>query len=123
MFEAGSKSILPAYRGEMVARVIKRRSIKLVGIVESCDKGLVTMYQPPFCVYGRRCFFFWSVNILLLASISSCGADYDTVIQGGRVIDPESGLDSVLNVGIREGQVSAISGGALDGSEVIDATG
>ena len=81
------------------------------------------MYQPPFCVYGRRYFFFWSVNILLLASISSCGADYDTVIQGGRVIDPESGLDSVLNVGIREGQVSAISGGALDGSEVIDATG
>jgi len=38
-------------------------------------------------------------------------------------MDPESGLDSVVNIGILEGQVRAISGDNLDGSRVIDATG
>ena len=51
---------------------------------------------------------------MLFASISACGVDYDTVIQGGRVMDPESGLDSVVNIGILEGQVRAISGDNLD---------
>ena len=81
------------------------------------------MYQPPFWIYSRRHLLFWSVSIVLFASISACGADYDTVIQGGRVMDPESGLDSVVNIGILEGQVRAISGDNLDGSRVIDATG
>ena len=81
------------------------------------------MYQPPFCIYSRRHLLFWSISIVLFASISACGADYDTVIQGGRVMDPESGLDSVVNIGILEGQVRAISGDNLDGSRVIDATG
>ena len=81
------------------------------------------MYQPPFWIYSRRHLLFWSVSIVLFAGISACGADYDTVIQGGRVMDPESGLDSVVNIGILEGQVRAISGDNLDGSQVIDATG
>jgi len=81
------------------------------------------MYQPPFWIYSRRHLLFWSVSIVLFAGISACGADYDTVIRGGRVMDPESGLDSVVNIGILEGQVRAISGDNLDGSRVIDATG
>ena len=81
------------------------------------------MYQPPFWIYSRRHLLFWSVSIVLFAGISACGADYDTVIQGGRVMDPESGLDSVVNIGILEGQVRAISGDNLDGNRVIDATG
>ena len=81
------------------------------------------MYQPPFWIYSRRHLLFWSVSIVLFAGISACGADYDTVIQGGRVMDPESGLDRVVNIGILEGQVRAISGDNLDGSRVIDATG
>ena len=81
------------------------------------------MYQPPFWICSRRHLLFWSVSIVLFAGISACGADYDTVIQGGRVMDPESGLDSVVNIGILEGQVRAISGDNLDGSRVIDATG
>ncbi len=34
---------------------------------------------------------------------------YDLVISGGRVIDPESGLDAVRNVGIRGGSIAAVS--------------
>jgi len=39
------------------------------------------------------------------------------------VIDPESKLDAVRNVGIRAGRIEAISDQALNGTRVIDATG
>jgi dihydroorotase len=48
-------------------------------------------------------------------------APFDLVIQGGRVMDPESGLDAVRNVGIRGGKVAAISAQPLRGLKTIDA--
>ena len=51
------------------------------------------------------------------------GAIYDLVIANGRVMDPESGLDGVRNVGITGGKIAAISGETLQGKERIDATG
>ncbi len=48
---------------------------------------------------------------------------YDVVIASGRVIDPESGLDAVRNVGITDGSVAAISDDQLHGHDEIDATG
>ena len=48
---------------------------------------------------------------------------YDVVIAGGRVIDPESGLDAVRNVGIRGGVVRAITPDSLAGRTRIDASG
>jgi dihydroorotase len=48
---------------------------------------------------------------------------YDLVISGGRVMDPESGLDAVRNVGISDGKIRAISAGTLQGRKTIDAKG
>lgn len=48
---------------------------------------------------------------------------YDVVIRGGRVIDPESGLDAVRNVAIAEGRVVAVSAEKLSGRVTIDADG
>ncbi|HEV2385993.1 MAG TPA: amidohydrolase family protein [Candidatus Acidoferrales bacterium] len=48
---------------------------------------------------------------------------YDVVIRGGRVMDPESGLDAIRNVGITGGTIRAISAQPLDGRTVIDAAG
>ncbi len=48
---------------------------------------------------------------------------YDVVVKGGRVMDPESGMDAIRNVGIRDGKIEAISENALDGDRVIDAGG
>jgi N-acyl-D-aspartate/D-glutamate deacylase len=48
---------------------------------------------------------------------------YDVVIVGGRVVDPESGLDAVQNVGIDGGKIRAISGAPLKGKQIIDAKG
>jgi N-acyl-D-aspartate/D-glutamate deacylase len=48
---------------------------------------------------------------------------YDVVILQGRVMDPESGLDAIRNVGISGGKIRAISRDALNGRETIDAKG
>jgi cytosine/adenosine deaminase-related metal-dependent hydrolase len=47
---------------------------------------------------------------------------HDLVLSGGRVIDPESGLDAVRDVGITGDTVREI-GSALTGSVTVDATG
>jgi N-acyl-D-glutamate deacylase len=50
-------------------------------------------------------------------------APFDLVLAGGRVIDPESGLDAVRHVGIRAGKIAAVSESPLPGKRVIDAKG
>ncbi len=47
----------------------------------------------------------------------------DVVIQNGRVIDPETGLDAVRNVAVQDGRIVAISEFPLEGDKVVDATG
>src|SRR5699024_4482193 len=49
-------------------------------------------------------------------------ASYDLVIVNGKVIDPESGLDAVRNIGIDDGKVVALSKDELNGKKQIDAT-
>jgi N-acyl-D-aspartate/D-glutamate deacylase len=61
------------------------------------------------------------VATLFLACARS--TPYDLVIANGRVMDPESGLDSVRNVGIRGGRIETLSASPLQGARVIDATG
>lgn len=48
---------------------------------------------------------------------------YDVVILNGRVIDPESELDAVRNLGVSDGVIKAITVGPLSGRTVIDAKG
>jgi N-acyl-D-glutamate deacylase len=48
---------------------------------------------------------------------------FDVVIANGRVIDPETRLDAVRNVGIKGGRIAAISDKELMGTKRIDATG
>ena len=48
---------------------------------------------------------------------------YDLVLEGGRVMDPETGLDAVRNVGIRDGKIARISSEALSGRRVVHAGG
>jgi N-acyl-D-aspartate/D-glutamate deacylase len=48
---------------------------------------------------------------------------YDVVLQGGRVMDPETGFDAVRNVGIRGDRIVDISAKALSGRDVVDVSG
>jgi len=66
-----------------------------------------------------------SVAVVLALMVAAPSAlpqtRYDLVLQGGRVMDPESGLDAVRNVGIQGGRVARIAVEPLAGARVIDA--
>jgi N-acyl-D-glutamate deacylase len=59
----------------------------------------------------------------LPAAAAQSPASYDLVIGKGRAIDPETGLDEVRWVGIRDGKIAAIASAPLDGKQVLDAAG
>lgn len=62
--------------------------------------------------------------LALAATISTAQAQtFDIVISNGRVIDPESGLDAIRNVGISADRIAAISEFDMAGGTIIDATG
>jgi len=48
---------------------------------------------------------------------------YDLAIMNGRVMDPETGLDAVRNVGVLNGEIVSISQQPIKGAKVIDAAG
>src|SRR5882672_9021125 len=62
-------------------------------------------------------------GMMLLATGSATEEFYDVVVLNGRVMDPESNLDAVRNLGIRGGKVQIITSKSLKGRTVINATG
>jgi N-acyl-D-aspartate/D-glutamate deacylase len=60
---------------------------------------------------------------LLLFSTIAAAQQYDLVLEGGRVMDPETGLDAVRNVGVRDGKIARVSSEALSGRRVVHASG
>src|SRR3984893_7509950 len=81
-----------------------------------------------FRMIGKRRPAAWVCGILgmavALAAISRGNAQtetFDVVIANGRVMDPESQLDAVRNVGITGGKIRAISRQTLTGKTVIEA--
>ncbi len=48
---------------------------------------------------------------------------YDLVLEGGLVVDPESGLEDVRNLGIIDGRIAAVSETPLTGDQRVDVSG
>ncbi len=63
--------------------------------------------------------------LLLLAGCATTSppGGYDVVLLGGRVMDPDTGLDAVRNVGIIGGHIAAVTTDTIAGRETIDARG
>ncbi len=64
-----------------------------------------------------------AASLLLPAAGARAQPPYDVAIVGGRVIDPETGLDAVRNVGVRGGLIAVVTEQDLDARTVIDARG
>lgn len=74
-----------------------------------------------------------AVTLVLFAATATFGSKarsnlaavegYDVAILNGRVMDPESGLDAVRNVGIRAGKIATISTSPLSAASTIEAKG
>jgi cytosine/adenosine deaminase-related metal-dependent hydrolase len=69
----------------------------------------------------RRLIFCLSL-LVWLTSIAAA-QHYDLVIEGGRVLDPETGLDAVRNIGVRDGKIVRVSSEALSGRRLVHAGG
>jgi N-acyl-D-aspartate/D-glutamate deacylase len=66
-------------------------------------------------------------TVLIAAFAAACtagdGRTYGTAILNGRVIDPDTRLDAVRNVGILDGRIATVTEGPISGRDTIDATG
>lgn len=60
---------------------------------------------------------------LMASAVCAHSQDFDVVFSGARALDPESGLDGVRNVGIRDGKIAAVVTTTLEGRETVDAAG
>jgi hypothetical protein len=76
-----------------------------------------TLFQPRFLVFSLLIVFAISAAMPVQAK------DYDLVILNGRVMDPESGLDEIRNVGIKDGKIVVVTKKTIKGKESIDASG
>jgi N-acyl-D-aspartate/D-glutamate deacylase len=65
----------------------------------------------------------FTLTILLLMTSFARGESFDLVLHGGRVVDPESGLDAIRDVGIANGKIVRISQESLIGRQILDAEG
>ena len=57
------------------------------------------------------------VACVIFMSGPAAAEDYDLVIQNGRVMDPQSGLDAVRNVGVKDGKIAKITKKHIKGQE------
>ena len=68
--------------------------------------------------------FCLAISISISRSVSAqVNAIYDVVLVGGRVIDPETKLDTIKNIGILNSRISEISSEPLKGKEMINVAG
>ncbi len=66
---------------------------------------------------------FVALCLLTAATTLVEAQQYDLVLEGGRVIDPETNLDAVRNVGILNGKIARISPEPLTGRRIVHAAG
>ena len=63
------------------------------------------------------------ITIFTVLAFPVWAANYDIVINSGRVMDPETNFNAIVNVGIKEGKIAKITDKKITGKETIDATG
>ena len=64
-----------------------------------------------------------ALGFLSIVASAQSNDGFDIVLTGGRVIDPETKLDAVKNIGITKNHIAAISSQSLKGKEIIDVSG
>lgn len=74
------------------------------------------MFKPVLGFLLLLCFLTHEVD-------AQSGREFDIVLNGGRVIDPETGLNDIKNVGISGGRIAEISSEPLKGIEIMDVAG
>lgn len=64
-----------------------------------------------------------AIFLVVMSPFGMAEEQFDIVLKGGRVVDPETGLDAIRDVGVRKDRIVSISTEPLNGQRVIDARG
>ena len=83
-------------------------------------KSLLKVIMLGMLSFGSLLFF---SGAMFLSTGNAADDYYDVFVLHGRVMDPESNLDALRNIGIRSGKIQTITSKSLKGRTVIDATG
>lgn len=70
-----------------------------------------------------RFFILAAIFCICLKATAQSTIEYDIVLSGGRVIDPETKLDAIRNVGIINNRIAQISTESLKGKQTINVSG
>ncbi|MBK6381204.1 MAG: amidohydrolase family protein [Chitinophagaceae bacterium] len=71
----------------------------------------------------QRIYILVMLFCICLPAFTQTNMLYDVVLEGGRVIDPETKLDAIKNVGILNNRIAQISSAPLKGKEIINLKG
>src|ERR1700704_3597491 len=66
------------------------------------------------------------LNAMIFLSVpayAQSNIEYDIVLTGGRVIDPETKLDTIKNVGIINNRIAQVSSEPMKGKEMLNVAG
>ena len=76
-------------------------------------------------IRNKRSSKHWVLAVLapLLMTAGTFAQDIELVLNGGRVMDPESGFDAIRDVAISGGRIVAVSESGLAGKESVDVSG
>jgi predicted amidohydrolase len=75
--------------------------------------------RSPLVMISRLVLLFLWLGYVMPAAAQT----YDVVLSGGRVMDPESGLDAIRNVGIIGDKIARVTAEPLTGKRTIDTKG
>jgi len=65
----------------------------------------------------------WLMLAAILLPVLGFSQTYDIVIEGGRVLDPETNLDAIRNIGITQGKIAKLTADPLSSKRTISARG
>lgn len=72
---------------------------------------------------NTKLFLFAATVCIYISTTAQPTIEYDIVLSGGRVIDPETKLDAIRNVGIINNRIAQISSEPLKGKQTINVSG
>ncbi len=98
---------------------LPRASERMISFLANARQG----DKMTSATHGARAGFAVLVAYLSITCAAFAGEPFDLVLKGGRVMDPETGLDAIRDVGIRGDTIASVSVEPLSGGKVIDARG
>ena len=89
----------------------------------SIHKADHTFRRNRITVVGIPLLLIFCVGVVTVFTQQQPATTFDLVLTGGHVMDPESGLDAVRNIGVTGGKIAAISAEPLRGKQTMDVKG